>query len=75
MHPTAGETYGEGISPQGAHLKSQHSKGEPPWAPWDSYEEFEFVEWLQKSNVTQGAIDQLLKLEFVELLPCTRKCR
>ncbi|OCH83919.1 hypothetical protein OBBRIDRAFT_815665 [Obba rivulosa] len=47
-------------------------KQEPPWAPFDSWDEWELARWLLTSGLTQKAIDDFLKLHIVSRA-CIRK--
>ena len=44
---------------------------ENPFAPWKSIEEFQLVEWLVSSKLSQGAINLFLQLPIVGS-PCLR---
>lgn len=61
----AGEVKREGKSPLVASYEAQMANQEEPWAPYRSYDEWEFVQWLINSGHTQESIEKLLKLRWV----------
>ncbi|KAK6980949.1 hypothetical protein R3P38DRAFT_3294138 [Favolaschia claudopus] len=53
------ETEYEGIR------REQQEKDLPPWAPFETREEWELAQWLMTSGISQGKMDELLKLKAV----------
>lgn len=43
-----------------------------PFAPWQSKEEYELVQWLAAAGISQAAIDEFLRMSWVMLLSCAR---
>lgn len=57
-----------GRTPFELHRDAQRAKGLPPWAPYDSLEDWELASWLIKSGVSQSRIDSFFKLRKVRYL-------
>src|SRR5215470_1513449 len=45
--------------------QSQRTEGKHPWEPFDNLDEWDLVRWLIKAGVSQGEIDNFLKLNKV----------
>lgn len=56
-------TYGSG--PTLWENMRTHENPESPFAPWSSKDEYELVEWLATSGLSQAAIDRFLGLNWV----------
>lgn len=50
------------------YREEQKKAGLPPWAPYDSLEDWELAKWLIKSGVSQSRIDDFFKLRKVRTL-------
>lgn len=59
-------TYGRG--PTLWENMRTHENPESPFAPWSSKDEYELVEWLATSGLSQAAIDRFLGLNWVSSL-------
>ncbi|EIM79626.1 uncharacterized protein STEHIDRAFT_69183 [Stereum hirsutum FP-91666 SS1] len=55
-----------GRTPFELHRDAQRAKGLPPWAPYDSLEDWELASWLIKSGVSQSRIDSFFKLRKIK---------
>jgi hypothetical protein len=49
--------------------RKQEEEGLPPWAPFESEEDWDLARWLSKSGVSGGNIDEFLKLKKVRNIP------
>ncbi|KAK7035124.1 hypothetical protein R3P38DRAFT_3493923 [Favolaschia claudopus] len=45
--------------------RQQEKENLPPWAPFETREEWELAQWLMTSGISQGKMDELLKLKAV----------
>lgn len=63
-HPHAARTYGPSKQTQWEELRDAMDQHRP-FHPWASRDEFELVEWLSTSKLSQRAIDRFLKLNVV----------
>ena len=61
----AGVPIGEGISTFEERRRDQVKNNELPWSPFESQEEWELVQWLMTSGISQKKIDAFLNLEMV----------
>lgn len=61
-------TKGEGLSPYWEEQRRREHEGCAPWAPFNSLNEWGFVEWMMKSGVSQERIDELVQLPFVSVI-------
>ncbi|KIO33395.1 hypothetical protein M407DRAFT_51392, partial [Tulasnella calospora MUT 4182] len=44
--------------------EEQAARGEEPWAPFASYQEWEFAHWLIKSGMSQTEMSKFFKLQW-----------
>ncbi|KAJ7239445.1 hypothetical protein C8J57DRAFT_1727328 [Mycena rebaudengoi] len=51
--------------------RKQEEEGLPPWAPFESEEDWDLARWLSKSGVSGGNIDEFLKLKKCEMFEIT----
>jgi hypothetical protein len=65
-HP-AGVPIEEGVSSFEEWRRDQVKKNELPWSPFESREEWELVQWLMTSGISQKKIDAFLKLKTVRI--------
>jgi hypothetical protein len=61
----AGVPIGEGVSTFEEWRRDQVKNNELPWSPFESQEEWELVQWLITSGISQKKIDAFLNLEMV----------
>lgn len=61
----AATAYGKADVPFQQLRKEQEDANESPWSPFESSEEWHFVDWMMRSGLSQGDINQLLELDFV----------
>jgi hypothetical protein len=67
--PDAAATFGDRVKNRWDEYKKQmHFNSTNPFAPWKSLEEFQLVEWLVLSKISQGSIDLFLQLPIVSAL-------
>ncbi|KAI0730422.1 hypothetical protein C8Q76DRAFT_566105, partial [Earliella scabrosa] len=60
-----GTTYGEDATYFEHFRRMKEAKGEHPWMPFESEEEWELARWLMTSGLSKKAIDDYLKLKIV----------
>ncbi|KAG8957982.1 hypothetical protein FRC05_009480 [Tulasnella sp. 425] len=65
--PNAGEVKAIGKSDRLREFEAQASRNEEPWAPFASYQEWEFAHWLIKSGMSQAEMTKFFKLQWVRL--------
>jgi hypothetical protein len=63
----AGVPIGEGISCFEEWRRDQKKKNQPPWSPFENREEWELVQWLITSGISQKKMDAFLKLNMVRV--------
>lgn len=63
-HVNAAFTYGPRWQTQWEEMKAA-ADSERPYHPWSSQDEFELVEWLSTSKLSQAVIDHFLRLHVV----------
>lgn len=64
--PNAAATFGDRVENRWHEYKSQMQfDSNNPFAPWKSLDEFQLVEWLVFSKISQGNIDLFLQLPIV----------
>ncbi|KAG6808244.1 hypothetical protein H0H92_004752 [Tricholoma furcatifolium] len=61
----AGATYGDCTNSFNAHYEKQKRRGESPWSPFSSYEDWQLAQWLMTAGVSQTKIDDLLALPSI----------
>lgn len=66
--PNAGEVKAIGKSDWLKEFGAQASRSEEPWAPFASYQEWEFAHWLIKSGMSQAEMTKFFKLQWVCLI-------
>ncbi len=65
----AAATFGSQVENRWQEYRARmHFDSKNPFAPWKSIEEFQLVEWLISSKLSQGAIDLFLQLPIVSSL-------
>lgn len=64
-YPNAGESKGFEKSLRKAEWEDLSRNEAAPYHPFSNFEEWEFSQWLLQSNISQGSIDKLLKLQWV----------
>ncbi|KAI0082439.1 hypothetical protein K474DRAFT_1585490 [Panus rudis PR-1116 ss-1] len=65
-YPHAGpETFGEGLTKFEQWQRDAQHRGETHWAPFESEEEWDLVEWMGK-NLGHNQIDEFLKLRMIK---------
>jgi len=68
--PASASTFGDRVENRWDEYKKRiRFNSANPFAPWKSLEEFQLVEWLVLSKISQGAIDLFLQLPIVST-PC-----
>ena len=66
--PGAGAPKGHQASSFEKYSKEQKDNNEPPWAPFESEDEWELAKWLMESGASQNKVDSFLKLNSVSRL-------
>ena len=66
--PGAGAPKGRQVSSFEKYSKEQKDNNEPPWAPFESEDEWELAKWLMESGASQNKVDSFLKLNSVSRL-------
>lgn len=66
--PGAGAPKGHQASSFEKYSKQQKDNNEPPWAPFESKDEWELAKWLMESGASQNKMDSFLKLNSVSRL-------
>jgi hypothetical protein len=64
----AGAPKGRQASSFEKYSKEQKDNNEPPWAPFESEDEWELAKWLMESGASQNKVDSFLKLNLVSQL-------
>ncbi|OCH87280.1 hypothetical protein OBBRIDRAFT_691715, partial [Obba rivulosa] len=62
----AGLILKEGVTVFERLKQKKDEKNEPPWAPFESQDEWRLAQWLLSSGLTQKAIDDFLKLHITQ---------
>lgn len=63
-HRDAAKTYGDRQQTQWEQIEAAEDPNQP-YHPWNSLEEYELVDWLATSKLSQAAIDKFLALTSV----------
>lgn len=63
--PGAGDPTGVKKSARLQEYEEQATRREDPWAPFASYQEWEFAHWLMKSGMSQTEMSRFFKLQWV----------
>lgn len=61
----AGDPIGVRQSDRLKEYEEQAARNEEPWAPFASYQEWEFAHWLIKSGMSQTEMSKFFKLQWV----------
>lgn len=68
-HPTAGRVFQREYEGSWERRRADDEKrGQPAWAPFDSFDEWTFARFLMKSGMGHGKIDEFLHLPIVSTL-------
>ncbi|KAG6807396.1 hypothetical protein H0H92_007747 [Tricholoma furcatifolium] len=61
----AGTTYGHCTDSFNKHYKEQKKRGDSPWSPFASYEDWKLAKWVMTAGISQAKIDSLLALPSI----------
>jgi hypothetical protein len=65
-NPNAAATFGDPVESRWSEYRTRMGfDSSNPFAPWKSLEEFQLVEWLIFSKLSQGSINRFLQLPIV----------